>query len=65
MSNAINGVTLSLSGTGGPSVVTVSPDLTTEASQINAFVSAYNTALNDVTTNTQALPNQTAPAAGQ
>lgn len=62
VSNAINGVTLALSGTGGPSVVTVSPDLTTEASQIGAFVSAYNTAVNDVTTNTQALPNQTPPA---
>ncbi len=61
VSNAINGVTLDLSGTGGPSVVTVSPDLTTEASQISAFVSAYNTAVNDVTTNTQALPNQTPP----
>jgi flagellar hook-associated protein 2 len=61
VSNAINGVTLDLSGSGGPSVVTVSPDLTTEASQISAFVSAYNTAVNDITTNTQALPNQTAP----
>jgi flagellar hook-associated protein 2 len=61
VSNAINGVTLDLSGTGGPSVVTVSPDLTTEASNISAFVSAYNQAVNDITTNTQALPNQTAP----
>ena len=61
VSNAINGVTLSLSGTGGPSVVSVSPDLTTEGSQISAFVSAYNTAINDITTNTQAIPNQTAP----
>ena len=61
VSNAINGVTLDLSGTGGPSVVAVSPDLTTEASQVSAFVNAYNTAVNDVTTNTQALPNQTAP----
>lgn len=61
VTNAINGVTLDLSGTGGPSVVTVAPDLTTEANQISAFVSAYNTAVNDITTNTQALPNQTAP----
>ncbi len=61
VTNAIDGVTLDLNGTGGPSVVTVSPDLTTEASQISAFVSAYNTAVNDITTNTQALPNQTAP----
>jgi flagellar hook-associated protein 2 len=61
VSNAINGVTLSLNGTGGPSVVTVSPDLATEANQISAFVSAYNTAVNDTVTNTQALPQQTAP----
>jgi flagellar hook-associated protein 2 len=61
VTNAINGVTLSLSGTGGPAVVTVSPDLTTEASQISAFVSAYNTAVNDVTATTQAMPNEAAP----
>lgn len=61
VSNAISGVTLSLSGTGGPSIVTVSPDLTTEANQISAFVSAYNTALKDTVSNTQALPQQTPP----
>ena len=61
VSNAISGVTLNLSGTGGPSVVTVAPDLTTEASQISAFVSAYNTAAKDVTSNTQAQPKQTTP----
>jgi flagellar hook-associated protein 2 len=61
VSNAINGVTLSVNGTGGPSVVTVSPDITTEANQISAFVSAYNTALTDTVNNTQALPGQTAP----
>ncbi len=62
VSNAISGVTLSLSGTGGPSIVTVAPDLASQASQISAFVTAYNTAVNDVTTNTQALPNQTPPS---
>jgi flagellar hook-associated protein 2 len=61
VSNAINGVTLNLTGTGGPSVVIVAPDLTTEASQVKAFVDAYNTAVNDITTNTQAIPNQTPP----
>jgi flagellar hook-associated protein 2 len=61
VSNAINGVTLSVNGTGGPSVVTVSPDTTTEANQISALVSAYNTALTDTVNNTQALPGQTAP----
>ncbi|HVN29507.1 MAG TPA: flagellar filament capping protein FliD, partial [Candidatus Binataceae bacterium] len=59
--NAINGVTLNLSGTGGPSIVTVSPDLSTEANQVSAFVSAYNTALKDTVSNTQAVPNQTPP----
>jgi len=56
VTNAIPGVTLSLSGTGGPSVVTVSPDLSTEASQIADFVNAYNTAVQDTVNNTQALP---------
>jgi flagellar hook-associated protein 2 len=61
VSNAISGVTLSLSGTGGPSIVTVAPDLASQGSLVNAFVTAYNTALSDVTTNTQSVPNQTAP----
>jgi flagellar hook-associated protein 2 len=61
VSNAINGVTLSVSGTGGPSVVTVSPDITTEGNQISAFVNAYNTAVTDTVNNTQALPGQTPP----
>ena len=61
VSNAINGVTLNLSNSGGPLVVTVAPDLTTEANQISAFVSAYNTALQDIVTNTQALPQKAAP----
>ncbi len=54
-------MTLNLNGTGGPSVVTVSTDLSAEASQVSAFVNAYNTAVNDITSNTQALPNQTPP----
>jgi flagellar hook-associated protein 2 len=61
VSNAINGVTLNLSGTGGPSVVTVAPDLTSEAGKVSAFVDAYNTAVKDIVSNTQALPKQTAP----
>jgi len=61
VTNAIPGVTLSLSGTGGPSVVTVSPDLSTEASQIADFVNAYNTAVQDTVNNTQALPQKTPP----
>jgi flagellar hook-associated protein 2 len=61
VTNAINGLTLALSGTGGPSVVTVSPDLTTEGGQVNSFVNAYNTVVNDITANTQAVPNQAAP----
>jgi flagellar hook-associated protein 2 len=61
-SNAINGVTLNLNGIGGPTIVTVAPDLASEANQIGAFVSAYNTAVNDIISNTQAVPKQTAPA---
>ncbi len=56
VTNAINGVTLDLSGTGGPSVVTVAPDITTEANQISAFVSAYNTAVNDTPTTPRRCP---------
>jgi flagellar hook-associated protein 2 len=62
VTNAINGLTLNLSSTGGPSFVTVSTDLNAEATQLSSFVSAYNAVLNDVITNTQALPNQAAPA---
>jgi flagellar hook-associated protein 2 len=62
VTNAISGVTLNLNGTGSGASVTVAPDLATEASNINAFVTAYNTAVSDINTNTQALPQQTAPA---
>jgi flagellar hook-associated protein 2 len=62
VTNAINGVTLELSGTGSGSNVSIAPDLTAEGANVNAFVTAYNTALNDIVTNTQALPKQAAPA---
>jgi flagellar hook-associated protein 2 len=62
VSNAISGLTLQLSNTGTNSSVTVAPDLTTEGNNINAFVKAYNTAIGDIVENTQALPQQTAPA---
>jgi flagellar hook-associated protein 2 len=62
VTNAISGVTLQLNDTGAQSTVSIAPDLTTQGSNINAFVTAYNTALNDIVTNTQALPQQAAPA---
>jgi flagellar hook-associated protein 2 len=61
VTNAIPGVMLSLSNTGGPSTVSVAQDETAQGNQINTFVSAYNTLLNDINSNTQAVPNQTAP----
>jgi flagellar capping protein FliD len=39
----------------------VAPDLNAEASQVAAFVSAYNTAVGDIVSNTQAVPKQAAP----
>jgi len=62
VSNAISGLTLQLSNTGTNSSVTVAPDLTTQGKNINAFVTAYNTAIGDIVQETQALPQQTAPA---
>ncbi len=62
VSNAISGLTLQLSNTGTNSSVTVAPDLTTQGKNINAFVTAYNTAIDDIVQNTQAMPKQTAPA---
>ena len=62
VSNAISGVTLQLSGTGAQSTVTIAPDLTAEGNNLNAFVKAYNAAVNDIATNTQALPKQAEPA---
>jgi flagellar hook-associated protein 2 len=62
VTSAISGVTLQLNGTGEGSTVSIAPDLATEGSNINAFVTAYNTAVADINTNTQGLPQQAAPA---
>jgi len=61
VTNAISGVTLNLSGTGGPYSVTVSQDGSTLANDVQNFVNAYNTAMSDIQTNTQAVPNQKPP----
>ena len=61
VTNAISGVTLNLSGTGGPYSVTVSQDGSTLANDVQNFVNAYNTAMSDIQTNTQAVPNQNPP----
>ncbi len=62
VTNAINGVTLQLNDTGSQSTVSIAPDLTAQGANINAFVTAYNTAVSDIVTNTQSLPKQAAPA---
>jgi flagellar hook-associated protein 2 len=52
VSSAIPGVTLSLTGiTGGvPVSVTTGPDVTQQESAVNSFVSAYNTVIGDINT---------------
>ena len=62
VTNAISGLSLQLNNTGSGSSVTVAPDLTTEGNNINAFVSAYNTAIGDIVQTTQAIPQEAAPA---
>jgi flagellar hook-associated protein 2 len=62
VSGAIPGVTLNLVGTGGPYSVQVSEDTSTEANQLQSFVTAYNQLLSDINSNTTAIPGQTAPA---
>jgi len=59
VSGAIPGVTLNLTGlTGGtPVSVTTSPDASQQESAINSFVSAYNTVIGDI--NTQSAVNAT------
>jgi len=61
VTNAITGLNLQLTSVGTGSV-TVSSDLTKQANNVAAFVQAYNQALGDIVYNTQALPQQTAPA---
>lgn len=61
VTNAIPGVTLSLTGVGGPSTLTVGSDQTAISNQIQAFVKAYNQLVGDIQTNTQAQPNKPAP----
>lgn len=61
VTNAVPGLTLALDNVGGPATVTVAPDQTAQGNQISAFVSAYNNLVNDITANTQAVPNQSGP----
>ena len=61
VSNAIPGVMLALNNIGGPATVSVAPDQVAQGNDINSMVQAYNTLFNDITANTQAVPNQTAP----
>jgi flagellar hook-associated protein 2 len=61
ISNAIPGVTLSLTGTGGPSTVTVSPNEAGVSSDISNFVNAYNQVISQINSDTQALPDTAPP----
>ena len=64
VTGAINGITLSLGSANPNSPVTVSvaPDTTNATNTINQFVSAYNTAINDI--NTQFQVNTTTNTVG-
>ncbi|MBV8361326.1 MAG: flagellar filament capping protein FliD, partial [Deltaproteobacteria bacterium] len=61
VTNAIPGVTLSLTGTGGPAAVTVSPNEAGISGDVSNFVNAYNQVISQISSNTQALPNTTPP----
>ena len=61
VTNAIAGVTLSLAATGGPSTVTVSPNIGREGADVSTFVNTFNALLSGVTSMTQAQPHQQAP----
>jgi flagellar hook-associated protein 2 len=61
VSNAIPGVTLSLTGTGGPGVVTIAANGAGISSDVSSFVNAYNQVISQISSDTQALPNTTPP----
>lgn len=62
INGAIPGVSLSVTGTGGPATVTVAGDSSGASSQIQAFANAYNQVVKDITSATQGTPGQTQPA---
>jgi flagellar hook-associated protein 2 len=59
VTSAINGVTLSLvsAAPSSPVSITVSPDTSNATNALNAFVSAYNTAIKDINTQFQVTGN--------
>jgi flagellar hook-associated protein 2 len=61
VTNAIPGVTLSLTGTGGPDVVSVSANEAGISNDVSSFVNAYNQVISQISSNTQELPNTTPP----
>ncbi len=61
VNNAIAGLTLNLTGTGGPSTVTVAEDSANEGAAISSFVYAYNKLMGDIQANTQAKPEANPP----
>ncbi|HLW72288.1 MAG TPA: flagellar filament capping protein FliD [Candidatus Binataceae bacterium] len=62
VTNAIPGVTLNLSSTGGPTTVTVSQNVNSLTADVNTFVNAYNGLLTGTNSFVQAVPGQPAPA---
>jgi flagellar hook-associated protein 2 len=61
VSNAIPGVTLNLSGTGGPTTVTVSQNVSAESNDVNTFVNTYNGLISGTDNYIQTVPGQTPP----
>jgi len=61
VANAMPGVTLNLTGVGGPSTVIIAENTANEGATISSFVSAYNKLMTDIRTNTQGNPQAAAP----
>jgi flagellar capping protein FliD len=61
VTNAISGLTLSLTGNSGTSTVTVSEDTVKQSNSIGSFVSTYNKIMTDIQQATQAKPQAAAP----
>jgi len=61
VANAISGLTLNLTGVGGPSTLSVSENTANEGATVSSFVSAYNKLLTDIKAATQGDPQAAAP----
>ena len=61
VTNVISGLTLNLTGVGGPATVAVSENTANEVATISSFVSAYNKLMGDIQANTQGKPQANPP----